>query len=119
MKRRQPEAQLQRSVFEHFKLRRAPGVVAFHVPLGGWRTRIEGALLKAGGTLAGVPDICAIRNGRAYFLELKADGGRLSQTQRECHAALERAGAIVGTAVGNDQALRWLESHKLLRGVVQ
>jgi hypothetical protein len=68
------------------------------------------------GTLAGCPDICAIRDGRAFFLELKVDGGRLSKTQRECHAALIEAGATVGTAVGIDEALRWLEHHKLLRG---
>jgi hypothetical protein len=116
MKRRQPEAQLQRSVFEHFKLRRAPGVVAFHIPLGGWRTRTEGAILKSMGTLAGCPDICAIRNGRAFFLELKVAGARLSKTQRECHAALAAAGAIVGTAVGIDAALDWLEGHQLLKG---
>jgi hypothetical protein len=118
MKRR-PEQELQRSVFEHYRLRGAPGVMMFHCPNGGWRSRVEAAILKAMGTTPGIPDVCCVKDGRAYFLELKANSVRLTKTQRECHAALVAAGAIVGTAVGIDQALQWLESHELLRRQTQ
>jgi hypothetical protein len=113
---KRPEQQLQKCVFEHFRLRGAPRVMAFHCPNGGWRSRVEGAILKAMGTVPGIPDVCVIRDGRAYFLELKCEGGRITRAQRECHRELVRAGAIVGVAVGIDEALDWLESHGLLRG---
>ena len=38
---RRPEQTIQRAVFEHLAWRRAPGVFAFRVPNGGWRSRTE------------------------------------------------------------------------------
>ena len=63
-RRAQPETQIQRAVIEHIAWRARPGVFAFHVPNGGWRSRVEGAILKAIGTVAGVPDIICIFQGR-------------------------------------------------------
>ena len=40
----------------------------------------------------GHPDLTVMYNGRACCIELKAQGGRLSDHQRECIADLERAG---------------------------
>jgi hypothetical protein len=54
-RRQQPEAQLQRAVFQHIKLRLAPHAFAFAVPNGGKRNPIEAAIMKATGTVAGVP----------------------------------------------------------------
>jgi hypothetical protein len=49
-------------------------------------------------------------------LELKRDqGGRVTQEQRNCLAALERAGATVGVAHGLDEALDQLGKWGLLR----
>jgi len=45
-RRAQPEAALQRSVIQHLTWRARPGVFAFHVPNGGWRSRVEAAILK-------------------------------------------------------------------------
>lgn len=53
----------------------------------GWRTALSGA--------AGFPDIVAVRGERVLFIELKAEGGRLSGPQREWLAELERAGQDV------------------------
>src|SRR5262249_14786733 len=72
-RRSQPEAALQRSVIQHLTWRARPGAFFFHVPLGGYRTRVESAILKAIGTVAGVPDIICIFGGRCYALELKAE----------------------------------------------
>lgn len=72
--------------------------------------------MKGLGVKAGVPDLVILRAGRAFLLELKADEGRLSDRQRDAHAAIERSGAVVGTAKGVDEALTWLEAHELLRG---
>jgi hypothetical protein len=81
-------------------------------------------MMKKLGQVSGLPDLILIREHhpacQVYALELKAvRGGRLSEAQRECHRMLERAGAIVGVAYGLDEALDWLQSHKLLRGVTQ
>jgi hypothetical protein len=75
MTRSRPEQQIQRAVFKHLALRGAPAMFAFHPANGGWRSRVEAAILKGMGVKAGVPDIIAIKNGRCYALELKAPDG--------------------------------------------
>jgi hypothetical protein len=103
-------------VFEHLALRNAPGVYAFHPANGGWRSRIEAAILKGLGVRAGVPDVIAIRAGRAYALEIKSPGGRLTAAQTAVHAELRRAGAEVAVAYGIDTAITVCEGWGLLRG---
>jgi hypothetical protein len=110
------EQAIQRTVFDHLRWRAAPGVFCFHPPNGGWRSKTEAAIFKGAGVVAGVPDVIVIKAGRVYGLELKAESGRLSNTQRDTLAAMTIAGAICGVSFGLDQALRWLESHALLRG---
>ena len=114
-RRNQPEAALQRSVIQHLTWRARPGAFFFHVPLGGYRTCVEGAILKAIGTVAGVPDIICIFEGRCYALELKAERGRVTDVQRVVHERLREAGAHVAVAHGVDQALAQLEAWNLLR----
>ena len=88
---------------------------SFHVPNGGWRSPIEAKIFKAIGTVAGIPDIVCIFEGRTYALELKAEGGRLTDVQRVVHERLREAGADVAVAHGIDQALAQLEGWGLLR----
>jgi hypothetical protein len=115
-RRRQPEAALQKCVFDHLRIRPAPNTFAFHPANGGYRRPIEAKILKGQGVVAGVPDIVAIKDGRTYGLELKAPGGRLSPSQIAAHSLLISAGAMVAVADNIDAALRQLESWKLLRG---
>src|SRR6266513_2865366 len=110
VRRRRPEQADQRALFQHFAARAAKGVFACHVPMGGVRSVVEAAILKSMGAVAGVPDVLAIKNGKAFLLELKAAGGKLSPAQVACHARLEAAGAVVGIARGIDEALRWCEA---------
>src|SRR5262249_23601642 len=70
MRRRRPEDAIQRSVFAHFAVRGTPGSFAFHPANGGWRSRVEAAILKGLGVRAGVPDVIAVKDGRTYALEL-------------------------------------------------
>ena len=118
MTRRRPEQAIQRAVFQHLAGRPARGVFAFHPANGGMRSPIEAAILRGLGVVAGVPNIIAIRDGQAFALELKAEGGRLSAAQRATQDALRAAGAIIATAAGLDGALAQLEAWGLLRGVV-
>jgi hypothetical protein len=116
MSRRRPEAQIQRSVFQHLRVRGTSGMFAFHVPNGGYRRPVEAAILKGLGVVAGVPDIVIVHEGRCYALELKAEGGRATPKQLEAIAAMEAAGAFTAIAEGLDRALSCLEAWGLLKG---
>jgi len=70
-KQRQPEAAIQRAVIEHLRRRGVSNSFAFHPANGGWRTAVEGAILKGMGVVPGVPDVIIIHNGKAFGLELK------------------------------------------------
>jgi predicted RecB family endonuclease len=113
--RRNTEAQIQRAIFQHLDLRGAPDVYAFHPANGGYRSKVTASILKACGVRAGVPDIVAVKDGKAFALELKTDSGRLSEAQQRAHEALRRAGASVAVAFGLDQALTQLKKWGILR----
>jgi hypothetical protein len=98
------------------RARGAPGVFAFHPANGGYRKPVEAARLKGMGVVAGVPDVFIVHNGRCYALELKAEGGRATDKQLACIAALREAGAHTAITEGLDRALEVLENWGLLRG---
>src|SRR5262249_48613887 len=113
---RRPEQAIQKTLAEHLRLRAAPNVYWFHPANGGARTAIEGAILKACGVRAGTPDLICIGGGKTYGLEVKANGGRLSNAQRVAHYEMRAAGAEVAVAVGLNAALEKLEEWQVLRG---
>ena len=115
-RRRQPEAAIQRAIVQHYRQRAAPGVFMFAVPNGGLRSKVEAAIMKATGTVAGVPDTIWIKGGQVYALEVKAPGGRATEAQLAAIAAMEKAGAYTCVAEGLDRALAALEQWELLRG---
>jgi hypothetical protein len=100
-----PESAIQKAVFQHLAARSAAHTFAFHVPNGGWRSPIDAAILKGMGVRPGVPDLIVIREGLPFGLELKAEGGRLSDAQAEALDAMKAAGDV-GIAHGLDAALR-------------
>ena len=117
MKRRaSPEQTIQRAVVAHLKTRGAPGLVWTHVPLGGYRKPVEAAILKGLGTRAGVSDLLLWHRGRAFALELKAEGGRPTAAQMQFISDLNSAGGFACIASGIDQAIKVLETWGLLRG---
>ncbi len=115
-RRAQPESAIQRAVFDHLRVRAAPGVFAFHPANGGYRRPIEAKILQGLGVRAGVPDVVAIHKGRCYGLELKTEGGRPTPKQIQAIAAMEAAGAVCCVAEGLNRALACLEAWGLLRG---
>lgn len=118
-RRRRPEQAIQHAIFEHIRARGAPGLFAFHVPNGGYRTPVEAAMLKSQGVVAGVPDIILIRDGKVYGLEIKAPGGRATEKQLAAHARMDAAGAYTCIAEGLDQAIGVLEAWGHLLGKTQ
>jgi hypothetical protein len=117
MKRRaQPEALIQRAIFQHIRARGVPNMFAFYPANGGYRKPAEAKILQGLGVRSGVPDIVAIHEGRVYGLEIKAPGGRATEAQIAALAAMEAAGAYTAVAEGLDRALARLEAWGLLRG---
>ncbi len=92
-KRKYPEQKLQIACADYLKaLETLTGKFIFwHTPNGGLRSKAAGALFKAMGTKAGVPDIIVLlMDGTILFFELKAKGGYLTANQKEFHAKLKK-----------------------------
>lgn len=104
-----------RAVVAHLERRAVPGLLYWHTPNGELRRPAAGGRLRAMGSRAGIPDLLLMRAGQLYALELKRDGGRVSDAQREAMAELSAAGAIVAVAYGLDEALAQLTAWGLLR----
>jgi hypothetical protein len=111
-----PEQQIQRALVQHLRQRGAPGLVFTHCPNGGYRKPIEAAIFKGIGVRAGVSDLLLWRGGKSYALELKAPGGRATESQLQVLADMDQAGAFTCIAEGLDRALAALEHWGLLRG---
>jgi hypothetical protein len=109
------EAAIHTTVVSHLKARCAPGVAWTHVPNGEARPGGTGGKLKAMGVKAGWPDLQFIVAGRALFLELKTDTGRVSAAQSAMHTTLRAAGAEVAVTHGLDAALAQLTRWGVLR----
>jgi hypothetical protein len=48
--------------------------------------------MKASGMVSGVADMTYLKDGKAYFFELKADKGRQSDNQKQWQEIVEAAG---------------------------
>jgi hypothetical protein len=112
----QPEAQLQRALVEHLRLRAKPDVLWLHPANGERRDKITGAKLKRMGVLAGAADLLLWHNGNSFALELKGASGRLSEAQLEFMARFNDAGGHTAVAEGIDRAIACLEAWGLLVG---
>lgn len=114
-RRAQPEFAIQRAVVEHLRVRARFGVQWTATANGGKRDARTGAMLKLSGVKAGVPDILLWHKGASFALELKADNGRLSESQHEFLEGLKNAGVYTCVALGLDQALKALKAWNLLQ----
>jgi hypothetical protein len=109
------EETIHRAIVAHLVHRAGGGVVWWHVPNGEARHAAIGGKLRALGTRRGMPDLMFMRAGTLYALELKREGGKVSDAQRAMLAELEAAGAVVAVAYGLDDALAKLGSWGVLR----
>ena len=107
--------QIHRAVVAHLRARAHPDALWFHVPNGGQRSRVTGAILKALGVLRGVADILIIFRSRVYALELKSKKGRPTVEQMEFMSRLTHAGGYGCITQGLDRALAVLERWGVLR----
>ena len=81
-----------------------------HIPNGGKRDTVTGAVLRRQGVKAGVPDIC-----HGLYIELKVGENRPSPAQRAFIDALRYEGYAVAVCYGwrsaRDQILRYMEQE--------
>lgn len=86
-----------------------------HVPNGGHRNRITGALLKAQGAKRGVPDVLIFDAPKripgvvGVAIELKADGGRVLPDQKVWMAELSRRGWRCLVCFGAHEAIKLID----------
>ena len=113
-----PEQRIQQAVVEHLRLRGAPDLVYLHVPNGGLRSPIEAAIMKGMGVRKGASDLLIWQGGRSYAIELKAPGGKTTDSQLRFLQDLRKAGAQTAICIGLDEALAKLEEWGLVRGRV-
>jgi hypothetical protein len=104
-------------VVQHLRARGVAGLVFFHVPNGGHRKPVEGAIFKSLGVRAGVADLILVHSGKFFALELKAEGGRATEAQLAFLSEIDAAGAFTAMPEGLDAALATLESWGLLKGI--
>ena len=115
-RRQQPEAAIQRAVFEHIAFRQTPGWRFWSTPNAAKRSLQMGAELKAQGMTAGVGDLSIVSpTGRYHELELKTAVGRLSPAQRARQDELKQSGVICAVAYGLDAALAILKGWGAIR----
>ena len=86
----------------------------YAIPNGGHRNKIVAAKLKKEGVKAGMPDLhlpVARQGFNSLYIEMKAQGGRVSPAQSEKIEALTQAGNAVYVCVGADAAIRTLSDY--------
>ena len=99
------ETKLQIAVIELLEAAKVPGVVYWHTPNGGRRSKREAATFKAMGVRAGVVDLIISQPGGVMrYLELKSPRGTVSAEQRAFMTAMEQNGHRTGVARSLDEA---------------
>ena len=94
----------------------SPGWKFFHCANGEKRDAITGAKLKAMGVLPGIPDLILISpRGLFHGLEIKAQGGHLSEAQKRFQIWAAANGVNYSVADDFDQALAVLAAWGAIR----
>lgn len=79
------------------------------IPNGGFRDAREACNLRSQGGLAGMPDLIILAPGPfTVFIEMKAEGGRVSPEQRIIHPHIAGLGYVMLVAFSAEEALAQL-----------
>ena len=99
-----PEQAIHVAVVKHLHWRGVKGLVFIHVPNGGYRSPVEAAIFKGLGVRPGASDLLLWHQEKSFALELKAPGGKATESQLKFLADMEKAGAYCCLAEGLDRA---------------
>lgn len=121
MKKKQPEQELQKAVASYLRYQ-YPQLLWFHVPNGGKRSKVEGAIFKAMGVRAGVADILLFWEAERYLtrmaaIELKAGSNSLEPTQKKFREDWIGAGGYYSVCRSIDDVKASLELWSVPKGV--
>lgn len=86
----------------------------YHIPNEGKRSQIGGAMLKAQGLKAGVPDVCLpVPRGKFHglYIELKAGKNRATEKQLEWMDKLSAQGYITALCYGWESASETIRKY--------
>jgi hypothetical protein len=118
---RVPEHPLQKRIADVLTKEIAPagkvsrdGVVWYAVDHANYAGEIPGIRLDRG-IVAGIPDTFVLHLGRAFFIEIKAQDGQLSDPQRSVVAAVLAAGGQVAVVTDEWQTLACLDQWRIPR----
>lgn len=113
---RPKEASLHIAVADVLRERCLPYWTWFHVPNGEYRGARLGAKLKEMGVKPGIPDLILIApDNTNRFLELKREGEKLNEAQREFQTMCIARGYPHAVAYSVDEAIAILEEWACLR----
>jgi hypothetical protein len=117
---KRPEQSLQRSIIQGLRIGLPHGWIVAHVPNGGKRTKVEGAIFKAMGVVPGMPDIMVMGvrhfdetkpldapEPYCCFFEVKSGRGVITDVQRACHDRLMDLGFHVAVVTSWDQTVQF------------
>lgn len=111
---RHVEDAIQRAIVQELRLR-GTGALWWHTPNGGKRNMIEAVRFKQLGVLPGVSDLVLITEREKFALELKAPGGRATETQLAFQSEWRERGGHAVIAEGVDEARACLKAWGLLK----
>ena len=107
------ESQIQQQIiiFENNNYSIKKESVIFAVPNGGTRNVLEAKLLKATGVMPGVSDLILIIKNKVFFIELKAEKGMQSETQKIFQNKVELLGFEYLIFKSLEQYKQWRQNN--------
>lgn len=107
------EERIHRSIIHYLRTVLPNSWLCMHAANGGYRSKSEAGIFKALGVIAGWPDISIFgeeaKGCQAFFFEVKALKGRLSENQQSCIDKLRDLGfpvAVVHSIEEIEQSLK-------------
>jgi len=112
-KMRRVEQAFQQRVAYILDLVRTPAWLWWHVPNGGWRSKVEAGILKSMGLKAGVHDVHILFAGRLHTIELKAPGETMEPEQETFADDMRAAGGLCAVAETVEQVMALLDTWNI------
>lgn len=108
------ENEIQEAVCDHIRTYGKPGLVWWHTPNGGKRSKRWASALKRRGLTSGVSDLIFFYRDRFYALELKSAKGRPSEAQLGWRDRVDKQGGFTSVAYSIEAAIKTLRMWELL-----